>query len=159
MNGLVRTSTYNMLPLSAAFDRLFESAFTPIMGSNGGSSSPVAANIWETQDAYQVALLVPGVNPEDVEITALKNTITVSGSMEIGQPEGAKTVWQEFGSQKFRRQIGLPAEVNSDGIEATYRNGVLLLSVPKAEHSKPRQIKVQTAYEHPSSEALTDGAS
>src|SRR4051812_25895294 len=156
MNGLARTSAYTMLPLSAAFDRLFESAFTPVMGSNGGASSPVAANIWETQDAYQIALLVPGVNPEDVEITALKNTITVSGSMEIGQPDGAKTVWHEFGSRQFRRQIGLPAEVNSDGIEATYRNGVLLLSAPKAEHAKPRQIKVQAAHDRPSTEVPTE---
>ena len=73
----------------------------------------------------------------------LRNTITVSGSLEVGQPEGAKTVWQEFGPSQFRRQIGLPAEVNAEQIQAAYRNGILLLTVPKAEHAKPRQIKVQ----------------
>ena len=144
MNGLARTSEYRMLPLAAAFDRLFDSAFTPVTGSNGGASSGVAANVWETDEGYQIALLAPGVDPEQVEITALRNTITVSGSLEVGQPEGAKAVWQEFGPSQFRRQIGLPAEVNAEQIQAAYRNGILLLTVPKAEHAKPRQIKVQT---------------
>ncbi len=144
MNGLARTSEYRMFPLSAAFDRLLESAFTPVMGSNGSTSSNIAANVWETGDGYQIALLAPGVDPEQIEITALRNTITVSGTLEVGQPEGAKAVWQEFGPSQFRRQIGLPAEVNSDEVQAAYRNGILLLTVPKAEHAKPRQIKVQT---------------
>jgi len=143
MNSLARTSQYNLLPLSTAFDRLFQSVLTPVSQSDGSAPTGVAANIWETGDGYQIALLVPGVNPENVEITALNNTITVAGSVEIGQPEGAKSVWQEFGPHQFRRQIGLPSEVNSESIEAAYRNGILLLTVPKAEHAKPRQIKVQ----------------
>lgn len=144
MNGLARTSEYGMLPLSAAFDRLFQTALTPVGGSNGETGTKIATNIWETGDAYQIALLVPGAHPDNVEVTALGNTITVAGSIEVGQPEGAKSVWQEFGPSQFRRQIGLPSEVNSDRIEAAYRNGVLLLTVPKAEHAKPRQIAVQT---------------
>jgi HSP20 family protein len=163
MNGLTRTSEYGMLPLSAAFDRLLQTAFTPVMGSNGNTSSGVAVNIWETDDAYQIALVVPGVNPEHVEITALNDTIIVGGSMEVGAPEGAKAVWYEFGSQQFRRQIGLPSAIDSDHIEATYRNGILLLSVPKAERAKPHQIKVKTTYDQPtassSEEALPAGKS
>ena len=150
MNGLARTNTYarpsnsGMLPLREAFDRLFESAFTPIVGSDAGTYSGMKANIWETDDAYQVALLVPGASPENVEVTALKNTITVSGTLDAWQPEGATAIWQEFGPGQFRRQIGLPAEVDSEHIEAAYQHGVLLLKLPKAEHAKPRQIKVQT---------------
>jgi HSP20 family protein len=144
MNGLARTSEYRSLPLSAAFDRLLQSAFTPVTGGHGDMSSGVAANIWETNDAYQIALLAPGIDPEQVEITALRNTITVAGSLEVGQPEGAKTIWQEFGPSQFRRQIGLPSEVEGDGIQAAYRNGILLLTAPKSEHAKPRQIKVET---------------
>ena len=147
-NGAARPTTSGMLPLREAFDRLFENAFTsafaPTYGSGAGASSGVPANIWETDGAYHVAFLVPGARPDDVEITALGSTITVAGSYELKQPEGVKTVWQEFGSNQFRRQIGLPSEVDSDHIEATYQNGVLMLTVPKAEHAKPRQIKVQT---------------
>lgn len=148
-NGAARPSTSGMLPLREAFDRLFESAFTsaftPTYGSGNSGSSSIPANIWETDGAYHVALLVPGARPDDVEITALGNTITVAGSYELKQPEGVKTVWQEFGSSQFRRQFGLPSEVDSEHIEASYQNGVLMLTVPKAEHAKPRQIKVMTA--------------
>ena len=144
MNGLARTSEYGVLPLSAAFDRLLQTALTPVVGSNGETGAKIATNIWETDDAYQIALLVPGARPDNVEVTALGGTITVAGSIEVGQPEGAQSVWQEFGPSTFRRQIGLPSEVNSERIEAVYRNGVLLLTVPKAEHAKPRQIAVQT---------------
>jgi HSP20 family protein len=145
MNGLARTSEYRTLPLSAAFDRLFQSAFTPVTNGYGDTPSGVAANIWETNDAFHIALLAPGIDPEQVEITALRNTITVAGSLEISQPDGAKAIWQEFGPSQFRRQIGLPTEVESDGIQAAYRNGILLLTAPKSEHAKPRQIKVESA--------------
>ena len=152
MNGLARTSGYarpserGMLPLHEAFDRLLESAFTPIASAGNGAYqySGIKANIWETDDAYQVALLVPGTSPENVEVTALGNTITVSGSLAATQPEGAKAVWQEFGPSEFRRQIGLPGDVDSEHVEAAYQNGVLLLKLPKAEHAKPKQIKIQT---------------
>lgn len=148
-NGAARPNSSGMLPLRDAFDRLFESAFTsaltPTYSSGAGASAGVPANIWETDGAYHIAFLVPGAQPDDVEITALGNTLTVAGSYELKQPEGVKTVWQEFGSNQFRRQIGLPAEVDSDHIEASYQNGVLMLTVPKAEHAKPRQIKIKTA--------------
>jgi HSP20 family protein len=152
MNGLARTNSYGrpsergMLPLRDAFDRLFESAFTPIVSAGAGAPDGIKANIWETDDAYQVALLVPGVSPDNVEVTALGNTITVSGTMAAAQPEGAKAVWQEFGQSEFRRQIALPAEVDSEHVEAAYQNGILLLKLPKADHAKPRQIKVQTVH-------------
>jgi HSP20 family protein len=147
-NGAARPTTGSMLPLRVAFDRLFENAFTsafgPLDGSGGGASAGIPTNIWETDGAYHIALLVPGARPDDVEITALGNTITVAGAYELTQPEGVKMVWQEFGPSQFRRQIGLPTEVDSEHIEAAYQNGVLMLTVPKAEHAKPRQIKVQT---------------
>ena len=72
-------------------------------------------------------------------------TLTVEGELTVGTPEGASPLWQEFGPSQFRRQIGLPAEVDAEQIQAAYRNGILLLTVPKAEHARPRQIKVQTA--------------
>ena len=144
MTALMRTSDRSALSLRDAFDRLFENAFTPIFGEGAVGSSSVMANVWETNNGYQIALLVPGVDPDSVEISALGNTITVAGKLEVSQPEGARVVWQEFGPAEFRRQIGLPMEIDSEKIEAAYRNGILLLTVPKAEHAKPRTIKVQT---------------
>ena len=145
MTDLMRPTYRSMLPLSAAFDRLFDRALTPVYGEGAANDAAIPTNVWETGDGYQVALLVPGVNPESVEVTALRNTITVSGDLEVHQPEGARAIWQEFGPSQFRRQIGLPADVDSENVQAAYRNGVLLLTVPKSEHAKPRQIKLQTS--------------
>lgn len=145
MTDLMRSNYRSMLPLRDAFDRLFEGAFTPVYGEGAASAAQLPTNVWETGDGYQVALLVPGVNPDSVEVTALRNTITVSGTLEVNQPEGARAIWQEFGPSQFRRQIGLPADVESDNVQAAYRNGVLLLTIPKAEHAKPHQIKIQSS--------------
>ena len=143
MTALTRWNDRPMVSLRDAFDRLFENAFTPIFGDGMVGTWGVRANVWETNDGYQIALLLPGVDPQSVEITALGGTITVAGKFEVSQPEGGRVVWQEFGPAEFRRQIGLPMEVDSEKIEAAYRNGILLLTVPKAEHAKPRTIKVQ----------------
>lgn len=144
MTDLMRSNYRSMLPLRDAFDRLFEGAFTPEYGDGAASAAQLPTNVWETGEGYQVALLVPGVNPDSVEVTALRNTITVSGKLDVNQPEGARAIWQEFGPSQFRRQIGLPADVDSDNVQAAYRNGVLLLTVPKSEHAKPHQIKIQS---------------
>ncbi len=146
MTAMARWNDAPVMSLRDAFDRLFENAFTPVMGGNSGTSSAgIATNVWETGDGYQVAMLMPGVNPEQITLTTLGNTITVEGSLEFSQPEGARVVWQEFGPSQFRRQIGLPADVDGDKVHAEYHNGILLLTAPKAEHAKPRTIKVDAA--------------
>jgi len=150
MMALSRWSDAPATSLRDAFNQLFDSAFTPVLG-NGSSSyqsgyqTGAAANIWETGDEYQIAVMMPGVDPDKVNLTTVGNTLTIDGALELGTPEGAKSVWQEFGPAQFRRQLTLPAEVDSDKIKAMYRNGILLLTVPKAEHAKPRSIKVQAA--------------
>ena len=65
--------------------------------------------------------------------------------MKFNVPEGSKAVWQEFGPAKFRRSLRLGAAVDPARVEAIYRNGLLLVTMPKAEHAKPRQIRVQVA--------------
>lgn len=138
-----RWSDAPVMSLRDAFDRLFENAFTPILAGGAGSpTSGIATNVWETADGYQIAMMLPGVKPEQISLTTVGNTITVEGALELSLPDGARVVWQEFGPARFRRQIGLPADVDGDKIQAAYQHGILLLSVPKAEHAKPRTIKV-----------------
>lgn len=150
MIALTRWNDRPMASMGGVFDRLFDSAFTPIFGdgmtrySGMTGYSGVVANVWETADSYQIACLVPGVDPQSVEVSALGNTLTVAGKLEAYQPEGGRVIWQEFGPTEFRRQIGLPMDVDSDKVEAAYRNGILLVNVPKAEHAKSRTIKIQT---------------
>ena len=71
------------------------------------------------------------------------DTLAIEGELKFNVPEGSKAVWQEFGPAKFRRSLRLGAAVDPARVEAIYRNGLLLVTMPKAEHAKPRQIRVQ----------------
>jgi HSP20 family protein len=134
-------------PLRQWVDRVFDDAFareTPSgNGSAGFQSLPV--NVWETADRYEAALLAPGLDQDTLNVTVHDDTLVIEGELRYSVPEGAKTVWQEFGASKFRRSLRLGAAVDPSRVEAVYRNGLLLVTMPKAENAKPRQIRVQVA--------------
>jgi HSP20 family protein len=146
---LWRTRPYvNMnTPLRQWVDRVFDDAFTrenqSANASAGFQSLPV--NVWETPDGYQAALLAPGLDQDTLNVTVHDDTLVIEGDLRFSVPEGAKAVWQEFGPSKFRRSLRLGAAVDPARVEAIYRNGLLLITMPKAEHAKPRQIRVQVA--------------
>jgi HSP20 family molecular chaperone IbpA len=97
-------------------------------------------------------------------VTVHEDTLVIEGELKVSVPEGAKTVWQEFGPAKFRRSLRLGAAVDPSRVEAIFRNGLFLVTMPKAEHAKPRHIQVQVGTAAPSSEApapaepVTNGA-
>jgi len=146
---LWRTRPYSN-PISQLIDRLFDQTFVPYAtpgvadgGSTGFQSLPV--NVWELDDAYRVALLAPGLDEKTIDVTFHDDTLAVEGTLAFQAPEGAKVVWQEFnqGPARFRRSLRLGAFVDASRVEAVYRDGLLVLTMPKAEHAKPRQIQVK----------------
>ena len=145
MVNLMRTADQPVLSLREAMDRLFEQSFTPFLrGQFGeGGYQHVPANLWEDGNNYYLHLLVPGVDPASVEITATNGVLTIAGQMSSPTPDGGKAIWSEWGPVQFRRQIQLPAGFDADKCKATYHNGVLSLTVPKPEQVKPKNIKVQ----------------
>jgi HSP20 family protein len=137
-------------PISHAVDRLFDQAFAPLYagsaangngGTTGFQSLPV--NIWETNDGYNAALLAPGIDEQSLNVTVHEDTLGVEGELTFPAPEGAHMVWQEFTPVKFRRSLQLGSAVDPTRVEATYQNGVLFVSMPKAENARPRQVQVQ----------------
>jgi HSP20 family protein len=139
-------------PLSQVLDRLFEQTFTPFTaggpadgGSTGFQSLPV--NVWETQDGYYAALMAPGLDEQTIDLTVHDDTLAIEGTLAFQAPDEAKVVWQEFnpGPARFRRSLRLGASVDASKVEAVYRNGLLVLTMPKAEYAKPRQIHVKVA--------------
>jgi HSP20 family protein len=145
---LWRTRPYSN-PISQVIDRLFEQTFVPYAttgvadgGSTGFQSLPV--NVWELDDAYYVALLAPGLDEKTIDVTFHDDTLAIEGTLTFQASEGAKVVWQEFnpGPARFRRSLRLGAFVDASKVEAMYRDGLLVLTMPKAEHAKPRQIHV-----------------
>jgi HSP20 family protein len=146
---LWRTRPYVSMnaPLRQWVDRVFDDAFTREgttgNGSAGFQSLPV--NVWETPEGYQAALLAPGLAEQTLSVTVHDDTLAIEGELAFNVPDGAKPIWQEFGPAKFRRSLRLGSAVDPARVEATYHNGLLLITMPKAEHAKPRQIRVQVA--------------
>ena len=142
-----RTRPYTTMntPLRQWVDRVFDEAFSresaAANGSAGFQSLPV--NVWETPDGYQAALLAPGLDEQSINVTVHEDTLAIEGELQFSVPEGAKPIWQEFGPSKFRRSLRLGAAVDPARVEAVFRNGLLLVTMPKAEHAKPRQVRVQ----------------
>jgi len=128
-------------------DGLYDQAFAPFSsnpadgGSTGFQSLPV--NVWETDEAYLATLMAPGLDERTINVTIHEDTLAIEGSLAFEAPEGARAVvWQEFGQAKFRRSLRLGASIDASKVEALYHNGLLMLTMPKAEHSKSRQIQV-----------------
>ncbi len=147
-----RPYLYTNTPLRQWVDRVFDDALardgaqTP-NGSAGYQSLPV--NVWETPDGYQAALLAPGLDEQSINVTVHDDTLVIEGELGFSVPEGAKTVWQEFyqGPSKFRRSLRLGSAVDPARVDAIYKNGLLMVTLPKAEHAKPRQIRVHVGGE------------
>lgn len=148
---LWRTRPYSGTPWSEAVDRYFDGFFGPAFangrsnsgGSTGFQSLPV--NVWETADGYQAGLLAPGLDEKSINVMVHEDSLVIEGELSFETPEGAKPVWQEFGPAKFRRSLRLGASVDPAKVEAMYRNGLLMITMPKADAAKPRQIPVQVA--------------
>jgi HSP20 family protein len=106
----------------------------------GGSYPPV--NIFQQGDDFIAVLEVPGVAKSDLAIEAKENTIRISGRKAIDYGEGASIHRRERLSGVFDRTIALPIDINPDAVRAEYHDGVLALFIPRAEHEKPRAIKI-----------------
>jgi HSP20 family protein len=146
-----RTRPYTN-PLSRVIDQLFEQTFVPYGtagladgGSTGFQWLPV--NVWEGDDAYHVAVLAPGLDERTIDVSFHDDTLAIEGMLAFRASEGTRVVWQEFnpGPSKFRRSLRLGAFVDASKIEAVYRDGLLVLTMPKAENAKPRQIHVKVS--------------
>ena len=100
-------------------------------------------NLTENQDNYYIRAELPGMKAEDLGIQIADKTLTISGERKIPE-EGEKIRYhrRERDAGRFSRAIGLPGEIDSDRIEAQMRDGLLTVTIPKAEAAKPKQIAV-----------------
>ena len=105
-----------------------------------------ALNIWSNEEGLVVNAEVPGIDVEDIDISVVGETLTLSGARKSEDlEEGARYHRQERGSGKFNRSVELPFPVDIDKVEATFKNGVLHISLPRSEADKPKKIVVKSA--------------
>ena len=150
MTNLSRWDPFSeMLSLRDAMNQLFESSVVnpARMGGAAGTLS-MPLDLRETNDAFIVDVVVPGVKPEDLDISLEDNVLTISGETRQEQQTGEQQanfhrVERRYG--RFSRAVSLPTQVNADQVRATLEHGILHLEIPKAEQVKPRKITVNTS--------------
>jgi HSP20 family protein len=102
-----------------------------------------AVNLYETEDTYVLTAEVPGLAPEELEISLEGSTVTLRGERKVSFEEGASVHRSERPAGLFRRAFDLPVPIEADKAEAVHRHGVLTLRLPKAPEHRPRQISVK----------------
>ncbi len=131
-----------LVSLREAMDRLFEDSFVRPMWS-GERERRLPLDVYSTPSEIVISASVPGLKPEEVDITLEGDTLSISG--EIKPPmENVEYIFQERGYGKFSRTLTINVPVEQDKVEATFENGVLTITLPKAEAVKPKTIKVTT---------------
>ncbi|MEM6612234.1 MAG: Hsp20/alpha crystallin family protein [Cyanobacteria bacterium P01_C01_bin.72] len=130
--------------LQRQLNRIFDDALTPASLAEFGNFSKVpAAELTETDESLVLKLEVPGVNPANIDIEATAKSISISGerkSESTAAEEGKTTSEFRYGS--FQRVISLPARIQNTEVKAEYKDGILHLTLPKAEAEKNKVVKV-----------------
>jgi HSP20 family protein len=123
--------------MSQVFDRLPSGP----AATRAGVFPPV--NLYEAGDGYVLTAELPGLRPEDIDVSIERDRVTLRGDRRIEYPEDASLHRVERRAGAFRRTVQLPLEVEGEKVEAIYRNGVLTLRIPKAPEHQPRRISVK----------------
>ena len=139
-------SIFNELDrLQREMNRLFQQSYAPRLRS---APSFPAMNVWANEDGVIITAELPGVSPEDIDISVIGETLTLTGERKPDLvDEEVRYHRQERGYGKFTRSLELPFRVDATQVEATFDKGVLHITLPRAEADKPKKIAVKVAAE------------
>jgi len=133
------------LSLRQIMDRLVDYAFVAPPGpadNDGGVSNP-ALNAYDAGDFFIIEAQVPGMKPEDIDVSIEQGMLTIQGKTQAEQEHEERTyLSHEYQLGSFSRSVRLPETVDSDGVTATYEQGVLRLTLPKAAQTKIQHIRI-----------------
>lgn len=144
LRGLERWDPFREIDtLQRQMNRLFDRLLPTDGGERAGFIFTPAAELEETEDAIRLRLEVPGLEPKDINVEATPDSISISGERkyETKTEENGMTR-SEFRYGKFQRLIPLPSLIQNDKVQAEYKNGILHLTLPKAESEKHKAVKV-----------------
>ena len=142
--ALIRWNPWgDLFDLHSQVDHLFQSLGPDTVRMNGDEIAGLPVDIRQTDDAFVIEASVPGFRPEDVEVTFADGLLTIKGNRSAETEDKSGTyVRRERRTTSVFRQVGLPAEVRDDHISARFDNGVLRITVPRAEKAQPKRIPV-----------------
>ena len=144
MSNLIRWEpARDFMTLREAMDHLFDDAFTRPLSVRDGWSVP-AIDMFQTDDEVVVKASIPGFKADDVQISVTGDILTLRGEMKQ-EEEKKEKAWhireQRWGS--FERSVALPTDVVADKAKAEFENGILIVTLPKADEVKPKTITVK----------------
>ncbi len=129
--------------LERQINRLFDEMLLPTWRDSDKFSFAPAAELSETDEAIDLKLEIPGVDAKDLDVKVTKDAVSISGERsEESKTADNGATRSEFRYGKFQRIIPLPAKVQNDRITAEYKDGILRLTLPKAEEEKNKVVKV-----------------
>jgi HSP20 family protein len=100
-------------------------------------------NLYDKGDHFELVAEVPGLCKNDLDVKIQGNYLEISGKREVKVPEGYRAHRSERGSASFTRSLTLPSDVDSGKVSASLKDGILVLTMPKSEAAKPRQISIK----------------
>jgi HSP20 family protein len=148
-----------MLSLRQMMDRLMEEAFVMPREGQAISFGGLPLNVYEEGDNYVVETHLPGLKPEDVDVSVEGNTLTIRGETKAETERKERNyLMREHRYGRFERSLRLPDTVDPNRAQANFENGVLRLSFPKTEQAKPRKIAIGSGGQKVPAEARQKGA-
>lgn len=146
MSQLVRWDPFAEFgSLRRAMDRLFED-YAPARLRGEGAELTFPVDLSETENEVIVKAVLPGIKPEDVELTVNEGVLTVRGESRSETTEEKENFYRrEIRYGSFARSLPLPARVKQEEAEAEFKDGILTIHLPKAEEARPKTIKIKGA--------------
>ena len=143
MPAIIRWSpARDMVRLSDAMDRMFEDAWTRPRPARGEREVRLPLDVYTTPSEIVLTANVPGLKPEDVQVTVEGDTLSIDGEFKAPM-ENVEYIFQERPYGKFSRKLTINVPVDANKVEATFDSGVLTVTLPKAEAARPKTIKVE----------------
>lgn len=152
------------LSLREAMNQLLEGSFirpgTMLTSAAGATSFSFPLNVYGVGDELKVEALLPGVSEEDVQVGINQGVLTIEAKRHRWQPSESQTWYvREIQAGQFTRALTLPYPVEVDQVQAHFTNGVLTLTLPKAEAAKPKRIQITSGQAQPQEQLTSQSAS
>lgn len=132
-----------MITMRQAVDKMLGEAFVRGSESRGTGAWLLPMDAYFTDETIVIRADVPGLKPDEIEITLEGNTLSIRGEIKREEANNRKYVLLERPTGKFERTLTINTPIDADKVEAAFSNGVLTLTLPKAEAVRPRQIAVK----------------
>lgn len=137
----------DLVSMREAMERLFDDRlFRPLWMSEEERLAAPALDVFTTPEAVIAKAALPGVQPEDVDISITDELVTISGTFkDEKETEEKGYVHKELNRGEFRRSFAVPTALKAEEAKAVFKDGLLTLTIPRAEEAKPKHVKVQVS--------------